>query len=136
MLSQPTNTRDEPRYLGIVADGPTDQEIMARFLKTLVEPAGPCEERIIDKDLSILMSEFRNKASRAGQYGLFDKPAMKLREGIVSVIHSAVGEFRDAISRDRASTNSYLSKRGKMEPSGIPSPGSKECCRVYERRCR
>jgi len=99
-VSQPTNTGDETRYLGIVADGPTDQEIMARFLKTLVEPTGPCEERIIGKNLSILMKQFRDKASRAGQYGLFDKPAVKLRKGVVSLIHSAVGEFRDAISRD------------------------------------
>jgi len=98
-VSRLTNTKDRTRYLGIIADGPTDQEIMARFLKSLVEPAGPCEERMIGKDLSVPMSQFRKKASNTNQYGLFTDPAIKLRKAIVSVIHSSVGEFKDGISR-------------------------------------
>ena len=108
MVSQPTNTEDEPRYLGVVADGPTDQEIMARFLKSLFEPTGACEERIIDKNLTILMQQFRDRASRTGQYHLFQKPAVKLRKGIVNVIYSAVVEFRDAISRDLSHSDVLL----------------------------
>jgi len=98
-VSRLTNAKDRTRYLGIVADGPTDYEIMAKFLKSLLEPAGPCEERMISLNLSVYMSEFRDKASRTQQYGLFDRPAVRLRRAIINVIHSAVGEFKDRISR-------------------------------------
>lgn len=107
-MSRSTNTRDETRYVGIVADGPTDQEIMARFMKSLLEPAGQYEEVLIGEKLSVYMAPFRQKASRTGEYGLFDKPAIKLRKAIVNVIHSAVGEFRDAIGRELSHSDVLL----------------------------
>lgn len=99
-MSQSTAPTSSVRYIGVVADGATDREIMARFLKSILERTGPCQEVMTGKSLAPPMSEFRDKSSRTGQYGLFDKPARKLRKAIPRLIHSAVREFRDAIPRD------------------------------------
>ncbi|MBN1594034.1 MAG: hypothetical protein JW941_12395 [Candidatus Coatesbacteria bacterium] len=99
-MSQSTGRANESRYIGIVADGSTDLVIMARFLMAVLEPANPCKEVSLGQRLSVCMDPFRQKSSKTAGYGLFEKPSKELKNGIVRVIHSAVGELRDQIPRD------------------------------------
>jgi len=107
---------NEVRCLGIVADGPTDQDIMAVFLKVLLEPLGPCKEIILGQRLSPLVSQFRQQASRTDQYGLFDQPVAVLEKGIVSLIHAAVSELRDQAGRELIDSDLLLLSTDAEDP--------------------
>lgn len=88
------------RYIGIVADGTTDKEILAKLAKCLIENGCPCEEVLLGQCLAGLMRSFRNHASKTENYAFCGKPAGELRKGIINVLFAAVAEFQSHMSRD------------------------------------
>ncbi len=91
---------EKPRYIGVVADGSTDKEILLRLVQSLLLESGPFHEVRLRQSLADYMSSFRYVVDRTGQLGFFDKPSTDLRKGIINVIFSAVGELRGQARRD------------------------------------
>lgn len=94
------NTTEKPRYIGIIADGTTDQEIIAKFAKCLLKNTVSCKDVILGQSLEVDMQTFRRKSSELNNYGLYDRPAIELKNRIIMILNAAVGEFQSLIPRE------------------------------------
>jgi len=98
------SSMENVRYLGIIADGSTDQEIIARLAKCLLENADPAEssleEVMLGQSLYDYTNTFRIKASQTRDYSFCSKHALDLRNGIVTVLLAAIAEFQSKIPRE------------------------------------
>ena len=94
------NGMEKNRYIGIVADGTTDQEIIAKFSKCLSEKTISSKDVILGQSFALDMQIFRRKSSESKNYGLYDVPAIELKNKIITILSAAVGEFQSLIPRE------------------------------------
>lgn len=88
------------RYIAITADGPTDTEILFRFAACLLETQAVCRKVTVKESLRKGMDTFMKKASEKNDYKLFGNPARLLREAVIKLLESSIGEFQTKISRE------------------------------------
>lgn len=90
---------NEIRYAGIIADGPTDGELIFKLIKCLLGKSS-CEKVTLGGSLRDGMDNFMRKASRSGNYSLFDDHANDLKNLIITLLDSAVGIFQTQVPRE------------------------------------
>ena len=88
------------RYLGVIGDGPTDQDIIGFFVSSVLGGENACEIISLGGNLSTITAKFRHRAAREGQYSLFDEAGRDFRKAVKSVLFASVGEFRSNIPRE------------------------------------
>ncbi len=86
-------TLPEVRYVGIIADGPIDEQVIGRLVGCLLGDQH-IKTIILKQNFHDLTQTFLRQAKTKG-YALDGAPAKDLRKEIINVLFTAVKQFRD-----------------------------------------
>ena len=89
----------ETQYIGIIADGSTDLEVISRFSECILESSIKCESIQMKFSFRDSIDKYKQEASSNDHFGLFDQPALDLRRSIITILHSSIKEFQNLIPR-------------------------------------
>ena len=88
------------RYVGLVADGNTDKEILAKVVTCLFENDERCHVLSLRQSFRDCVDQFTQMSSKSGNYCLSGRPATELRKKILRILFAALRDFENLCKRD------------------------------------
>ena len=102
------STQVAERYLGVIADGPTDREVLAKLVRCTVGGTGESDGPNRFSDIVLLqrqtirhhVDKLWDEASRSDDYRIVSGHARTFIGKVVAVLHGSIDEFKNEVGRD------------------------------------
>lgn len=102
------STQAAERYLGVIADGPTDRQVLAKLVRCTVGGASESDHPTPFTDIVLLQRQtirhhvdrFWNEASRSDDYRVVSGYARTFIGNVMAVLDGSIDEFRREVGRD------------------------------------
>ena len=96
------------RYLGVIADGPTDREVLAKLVCCTIGDASESDHPNPFTDIVLLQRQtirhhvdrFWNEASRSDDYRIVTGHARTFIGNVIAMLHGSIDEFKNEVGRD------------------------------------
>ena len=114
------NSTKETRYVGVIADGHTDQQIIIQLVKCLSGDSNSFEGIYLRQKLTQHMYRFMEKRRTEEDYGLTSVPAHELKKNIVRILYAAIVDFQSDIERDLKNSDLLVIHVDVERPLDVP----------------
>jgi hypothetical protein len=89
-------------FLGIIADGTTDQEILSTLIRCQLfnaqHPEIIFQEIMLRQKITDVMGKYRNRLSKTSDYSISSDAAIEFRNGIILAISAGLYEFQQEVT--------------------------------------